>query len=721
MIAKTKIKTGGVNTSDAVIIVYKNTKEELPLIGQQKILYLVIPTSELYIWTGNAYCKINGVSEDTLSSLIEKFKKDFELSSTEFAALTLRLEEVDNETKKKFIEIYATIESVATSQEEVKQELNETLNILSKDLETYKEESGKELFDLAEALASAETTINEIHANMGNFMKDGIFETAEIAAIGQMYNQLFQTFNTLSKQYHEAIYKIESIVDKNQNDENFDEDTFFQEEFPYFLEMKNIWSNEDGNVLFNDTNISQYIYQLQQNKISLDSLNLNSLFSLILCLCQYLPKDKVASAEEITVWNNANAKLTDKLNSFEEYLRQTMAAIALFDANDELQEAVGNVNSVMNGLQKQIDGQIINWNDKGLPLPLYDHSKKKWYNGSDWVDEKQTVHKGPSSEWEEKYDQHINDTYVDLTTGGAYRWCNTEVGYHWCKITDTATEEVLKKSAELEGALDRKTTTFLQNYPTPPYHKGDLWIVHENYEGYKKGEILNCITSSNSGFNITHWSRECSYTDDSRAIQAEVNAKNYSDGQIAGVNTSIAALNNMFADGVLLPNEKPNILYKLYNMLGVAAPDDRYNSLLLLQDDGIDKVLSVNIPNCDNYQFAQQLANSDSECELTDFCYTLTGTFSVNHDIWKSSPTTTTYQLIKLRNAISQLVELFNDVNSDNGINSIIASLELFSEKSTKLNNPTQFLDWCEVFDRCLQQAKFYFLEYRISLLESKL
>jgi hypothetical protein len=38
----------------------------------------------------------------------------------------------------------------------------------------------------------------------------------------------------------------------------------------------------------------------------------------------------------------------------------------------------------------------------------------------------------------------------------------------------------------------------------------------------------------------------------------------------------------MFADGVLLPNEKPNILYKLYNMLGVAAPDDRYNSLLLL-------------------------------------------------------------------------------------------------------------------------------------------
>ena len=115
MIAKTKIKTGGVNTSDAAIIVYKNTKEELPLVGQQKILYLVIPTSELYIWTGNAYCKINGVLEDTLFSLAEKFKNDSELSSSEFAALSLRLEEVNYETKKKFIETYATIESVATS------------------------------------------------------------------------------------------------------------------------------------------------------------------------------------------------------------------------------------------------------------------------------------------------------------------------------------------------------------------------------------------------------------------------------------------------------------------------------------------------------------------------------------------------------------------------------------------------------------------------------
>jgi hypothetical protein len=81
----------------------------------------------------------------------------------------------------------------------------------------------------------------------------------------------------------------------------------------------------------------------------------------------------------------------------------------------------------------------------------------------------------------------------------------------------------------------------------------------------------------------------------------------------------------------------------------------------------------------------------------------LYGTFNVNHDVWKSSPTTITHQLTKLRNAISQLTELFNDVDSDNGINSIIANMELFSGKSTQLNNPTQFLDWCETFDRCLQ------------------
>lgn len=557
MIAKTKIKTGGVNTSDAAIIVYKNTKEELPLVGKQKILYLVIPTSELYIWTGDAYCKINGVLEDTLSNLAEKFKNDSELSSSEFAALSLRLEEVDYETQKKFIETYATIESVATSQEGVKQELNETLNLLSQNLETYREESGKELSDLATALKSAEAAIDNVNTNMGEFMKDGVFETAEIAAIGQMYNQLSQTFNTLNKEYNEAVAKIESIVDKNQNNENFDEDSFFQEEFPYFLEMKNIWADEEGNALFNDANIGQYIHQLQQNKISLDSFNLNSLFNFILCLCLHLPKDKIASSDEIAVWNNANTKLTDKLNSFEECLRQTMAAIALFDANDELQEAVGNINSVMNGLQKQIDGQIINWNDKGIPLPLYDHSTNKWFDGAEWVDTVQTEHRGPSLDWDDKYDQHINDTYVDLSTGSAYRWCNTDVGYHWCKITDTATEEVLKRAAELEGALDRKTTTFLQNYPTHPYHKGDLWIVHTNYEGYKKGEILNCVTDSIDQFDIKDWSRECTYTDDSKADELYEDMLSKLDTKfnstMAEINKANKELNNL---GLLI-NSRP--------------------------------------------------------------------------------------------------------------------------------------------------------------------
>jgi hypothetical protein len=40
----------------------------------------------------------------------------------------------------------------------------------------------------------------------------------------------------------------------------------------------------------------------------------------------------------------------------------------------------------------------------GFPLPLYDHTTNKWFDGSEWVDTVQTEHKGPSLDWIDKYD-----------------------------------------------------------------------------------------------------------------------------------------------------------------------------------------------------------------------------------------------------------------------------------------------------------------------------
>jgi 3-methyladenine DNA glycosylase AlkD len=69
----------------------------------------------LYIWTGNAYCKINGVLEDTLSDLADKFQNNSELSNTEFAELAEQIEKMDKETKQEFIDTYAQIEMVAST------------------------------------------------------------------------------------------------------------------------------------------------------------------------------------------------------------------------------------------------------------------------------------------------------------------------------------------------------------------------------------------------------------------------------------------------------------------------------------------------------------------------------------------------------------------------------------------------------------------------------
>ena len=366
MIARTKIKVGGVNTSDAAIIVYKNTKEEFPLVGQEKILYLVIPTSELYIWTGQAYCKINGVLEETLSSLAERFKNYSELTNSKFAALAAQIEKVDKETKQEFIDTYAQIEIAASPKEELKRELNETLNILSNDIETYIAESQKELGDLSQALDTAQSDLSTLNQNMTSFMDDGVFTTAEIVAIGQLYNQINQSFSSLAKEYTEVVDKIESIIESSNPKDVTD---FIKDEIPSLNKMKSIWEDPNKEVFVNDSNIPQLVLDIHVLNKSLEDFNLQSLFRFVLELCLYISKDKKATNDERSVWQESNTYLSSQLTEFESSLRATTAAIALFDASDEIQEAVAGINSTMNGLQDQIDGQIINWNDEGLPLP----------------------------------------------------------------------------------------------------------------------------------------------------------------------------------------------------------------------------------------------------------------------------------------------------------------------------------------------------------------
>ena len=726
-----------VNNSDGVIVnntgnnakFYNvNTLNDLPIEGQPKTFYYVDKESALYIYCNNDYLKINNDLLDSLNEL--------ELISNEnknnISQLIKQLEELREQDDKYKKEISYKIEVVTGNTEGIQKNFNEYKIATSNLYNNFQ----KELNEVSNAFESFDQKFDNIDSVIENAINDSQLTQDEVLVLLSQKQKLESDFKQLSKEYEDIYNYISNnkYITNSKGEKIYFKETIESELDINFNDLILQWStnNLDEDIL------NQYFQSNvvpSANNLS-EQYGVKELYEILIKLLNTFDAPRKLASVEKTIWYNVSDALNIDLSELQYSFRQILEKATSFDAQDALMETVASINASMGDLQKQIDGEITNWNDNRTPLPLYDHDKSKWcvINESgeqDWQSKYPENFNQPAIDWivynsdntintsetEAEFKKHINDTYVDLKTGKAYRWINdNRIKWHWCKITDTATEQALSLAARTQQALDSRITT----YTTKPtsYEVGDLFITDDAYGSFKKGEILNCITNSTDKFDINHWSRECSYTDDSRAIKAEDNAKRYSDGQIAGVNASIATLNNMFADGVLLPNEKPNILYKIYNMFGVAAPDDRYNSLLLLQDDGMDKVLSVNMPNCDNYQFAQQLTYSDSECELTDFCYELYGTFDVNHDVWKSSSTITTHELVKLRNAISQLTELFNDVNSDNGINSIIASMELFSGKSTQLNNPTQFLDWCETFDRCLQQAKFYFLEYRIRQLE---
>ena len=148
----------------------------------------------------------------------------------------------------------------------------------------------------------------------------------------------------------------------------------------------------------------------------------------------------------------------------------------------------------VDGLQSQIDGQIIAWFQEHDP----------------------TLANYPANEWttDDLKDQHLNDTFTNLSTGGSWRFTKNWGVYSWVVISDTATQQALIAAGLAQDTADGKRRVFVTT-PTTPYDVGDLWA------GGTTEDIKRCNTARASGGYVAgDWGKTGKYTDDSTAVAA---------------------------------------------------------------------------------------------------------------------------------------------------------------------------------------------------------
>ena len=168
------------------------------------------------------------------------------------------------------------------------------------------------------------------------------------------------------------------------------------------------------------------------------------------------------------------------------------AAIAAAAA--QLAAAVVNINSDIEDLQSQIDGNITTWFYAVDP----------------------TLNNPPANAWTTEADKnnHLGDLYYNTESGYCWRFMLENSQYRWQRISDADVTAALATAQHAQDTADGKRRVFIAQ-PTPPYDAGDLWTEGET------GDIFVCTNGRASGTYVsTDWENASKYTDDTVANNA---------------------------------------------------------------------------------------------------------------------------------------------------------------------------------------------------------
>jgi hypothetical protein len=216
-------------------------------------------------------------------------------------------------------------------------------------------------------------------------------------------------------------------------------------------------------------------------------------------------------------------------------------------------------------IHNQLDGKVEAW--------FYDYDP--------------TLSNPPASSWTTAADKaaHVGDTFTNTENGYSWRFLDKDSGYQWVRIADTDALLALEAAARAQDTADGKRRVFVSQ-PVPPYDIGDLWT------GGPTGDIMRCKISRASGaYSAGDWDKASKYTDDTRAVQAETNAKAYADtlktaltADIADADKAITDLDTYlegaFKDGIITKAESIGIAQRINTLNAEKSDlDSRYTQV----------------------------------------------------------------------------------------------------------------------------------------------
>ena len=176
-------------------------------------------------------------------------------------------------------------------------------------------------------------------------------------------------------------------------------------------------------------------------------------------------------------------------------------------ANSEMQTLSDSINTELVNIYAQLDGTIETWFMTGAP----------------------TLSNEPAVNWTDDAIRatHEGDMYYDKDSGYSYRFFNQGTAetpdFEWSQISSNDATQALALAQDALDTADGKRRIFVAE-PTTPYDAGDMWVQGVD------GDMYVCNTSRATGsFLAGDWELATKYTDDTRAILAESNAKTYAD------------------------------------------------------------------------------------------------------------------------------------------------------------------------------------------------
>lgn len=418
-----------------------------------------------------------GMDIDTLNDRITLWASKFQNDIQNLAKLTVDPSQITAQVRKFYNELNGEIADLRIKSDQIKADVAKDINGVREQYSQFTIEADKinsKVENLKTGLSLVEQAANGITSRVEN-LESGWSQVEQTAT--ELRTTVNDNINNLSSRVSQTASTISSVV------ENLDNVKSQIEQLPNQIKM-DVSDGLDSASIIARINEGNSEVKIKADKIVLDG---------------------AAIANSLRLGGDAT---TDLFNQYKNTI------------TDDLQASIDD-------LRTRVDDTIDNWYYDHYPVDWSDASRAYASNSMSYNNEhnisQDTIEDAlgqstapkvdvePYASWvkDGKDDRpaHIGDTFTntkfsgqsDVRDGRTWKFCATAnsdgsyTNYRWEPMSDSASV-AMRAITDLENKVSNKRQVFVDT-PTPPYEKGDLWVITESADGNTSGKnIYVCIT-----------------------------------------------------------------------------------------------------------------------------------------------------------------------------------------------------------------------------------